>query len=72
MQITLRLCDSLHAKVREKARELGRSVNSYLVQLIQSDLQLPESPSGLSSLRGETSPHKERDAFTPAARGSGT
>ena len=43
MQITLRLCDSLHAKVREKARELGRSVNSYLVQLIQSDLQLPES-----------------------------
>lgn len=43
MQITLRLCDSLHAKVREKARELGRSVNSYLVQLIQSDLQLAES-----------------------------
>jgi len=43
MQITLRLCDSLHAKVREKARELGRSVNSYLVQLIESDLQLPES-----------------------------
>jgi len=29
--------------VREKARELGRSVNSYLVQLIESDLQLPES-----------------------------
>jgi len=43
MQITLRLTESLHAKVREKARELGRSVNSYLVQLIQSDLQLPES-----------------------------
>jgi len=43
MQITLRLTESLHAKVRERARALGRSINSYLVQLIESDLQLPVS-----------------------------
>ena len=43
MQITLRLSESMHAKVRERARALGRSVNSYLVHLVSSDLELPES-----------------------------
>jgi len=43
MQITLRLRDSLHSKVRERAKAVKCSVNSYVVQLIESDLQLPES-----------------------------
>jgi len=40
-ELTVRLSDELHERVRIRARELGKSVNAYITRLLSDNLDLP-------------------------------
>ncbi|WP_338078576.1 toxin-antitoxin system HicB family antitoxin [Amycolatopsis suaedae] len=76
-----RLDDELHAQVKAKAEDLGRSVNEFVVELLRAAVGQEESPQErkarliaegkLLSFEpvGQT---MSRDEFDELARGSGT